>query len=41
MLPFLEVAKKAGTALVQALIDTEADKICCEDMTASQVAKKN
>ncbi len=35
MLPFLEVAEKAGTTLAQALIDSGADIIACEDMTAS------
>ena len=35
ILPFLEVAEKAGTALANALIDAGADIIACEDMTAS------
>ncbi len=35
MVPFLEVAEKAGTELAGALIEAGADIICCEDMTAS------
>ena len=35
IVPFLEVAERAGTALAQALVDAGADMICCEDMTAS------
>ena len=35
IIPFLEVAEQAGTALARALIDAGADMICCEDMTAS------
>ena len=33
--PFLDVAKKAGTVLANALIDAGADIISCEDMIAS------
>jgi [methyl-Co(III) methanol-specific corrinoid protein]:coenzyme M methyltransferase len=33
--PFLDVAEMAGTALAGALIDSGADIISCEDMTAS------
>ncbi|MEE8416029.1 MAG: MtaA/CmuA family methyltransferase [Desulfobacterales bacterium] len=35
ILPFLEVAEQAGTALANALIEAGADIISCEDMTAS------
>ncbi|MDQ7782568.1 MAG: MtaA/CmuA family methyltransferase [Desulfomonilaceae bacterium] len=35
LLPFLDVAEKAGTALGKALIDAGADLICVEDMQAS------
>ncbi|NIS69194.1 MAG: MtaA/CmuA family methyltransferase [Proteobacteria bacterium] len=35
IVPFLDVAGKAGTALAKALIDAGADIISCEDMTAS------
>jgi [methyl-Co(III) methanol-specific corrinoid protein]:coenzyme M methyltransferase len=35
MLPFLEIAEKAGTTLANALVDAGADIIACEDMTAS------
>jgi [methyl-Co(III) methanol-specific corrinoid protein]:coenzyme M methyltransferase len=35
ILPFLDVAERAGTALAKALIDAGADIISCEDMTAS------
>lgn len=35
IIPFLEVAEKAGTTLAKALIDAGADIISCEDMTAS------
>jgi len=35
IVPFLDVAEKAGTTLANALIDAGADVICCEDMTAS------
>lgn len=33
--PFLDVAEQAGTALAKALVDSGADIISCEDMTAS------
>ena len=35
IVPFLNVAEQAGTALARALVDAGADIICCEDMTAS------
>ena len=35
IVPFLNVAEQAGTALARALVDAGADMICCEDMTAS------
>ena len=35
IIPFLEVAEKAGTTLAKALVDAGADIISCEDMTAS------
>lgn len=35
ILPFLEVAERAGTTLAKALIEAGADIISCEDMTAS------
>lgn len=35
IVPFLDIAEKAGTALAQALIDAGAEIICCEDMGAS------
>jgi [methyl-Co(III) methanol-specific corrinoid protein]:coenzyme M methyltransferase len=35
LVPFLELAEKAGTTLANALIDAGADIISCEDMTAS------
>ena len=35
LLPFLEVAEKAGSTLAEALVDAGADVICVEDMMAS------
>lgn len=35
LIPFLDVAEKAGTMLAKALVDAGADMISCEDMTAS------
>jgi [methyl-Co(III) methanol-specific corrinoid protein]:coenzyme M methyltransferase len=35
IIPFLDVAEQAGTALARALVNAGADIICCEDMTAS------
>ena len=35
LIPFLEVAERAGTALANALVDAGADIISCEDMTSS------
>ena len=37
IIPFLEVAEKAGTTLARALVDAGADMIACEDMTASPI----
>jgi [methyl-Co(III) methanol-specific corrinoid protein]:coenzyme M methyltransferase len=35
IMPFLDVAEKAGTTLAGALVEAGADIIACEDMTAS------
>jgi [methyl-Co(III) methanol/glycine betaine-specific corrinoid protein]:coenzyme M methyltransferase len=35
LVPFLDVAEKAGTMLARALVEAGADIISCEDMTAS------
>jgi [methyl-Co(III) methanol-specific corrinoid protein]:coenzyme M methyltransferase len=35
IVPFLDVAEKAGTTLANALVEAGADIIACEDMTAS------